>query len=77
MSPLRCAPRTGKAEYHLKRPEITGVCESGWRGKKNTAECILITHSLTHTHSTEVGQKQHRYSFEKQETGASAHARQK
>ncbi len=75
MSPLRCAPRTGKAEYHLKRPEITGVCESGWRGKKHGR--VYPDHSLTHTHSTEVGQKQHRYSFEKQETGASAHARQK
>lgn len=74
VSPLRCATRTGKVEYEPQRLEITGVCASGWESvlRKHThTHCILNTH----TQSTEVGQKPAQVL--KQETDASAHARQK
>lgn len=69
--------RQVKSERAPQRLQITGECVKKKEGKKKRK---MITHTHSHqVRGAEVGQKQLRYSFkkEKQETGASAHARQK
>lgn len=67
-------PGQVKSNNHLQRSNITGVCVSRLaKGGGETHDCI----SITHTQSTEVGQKAAQVLIWKQETGASAHAPQK